>query len=39
MLAPKLIQATRRRTHESEKTRVQVEHFSRRFPEMTIEDG
>ena len=25
--------------HESERTRVQVEHFSKRFPEMTIEDG
>ena len=24
---------------QSEKTRVQVEHFSKRFPEMTIEDG
>jgi 2-oxo-hept-3-ene-1,7-dioate hydratase len=25
--------------HESEKSRAQVEHFSRRYPEMTIEDG
>ena len=25
--------------HESEKTRVQVEHFSKRFPGMTIDDG
>jgi 2-oxo-hept-3-ene-1,7-dioate hydratase len=25
--------------HESEKSRVQVEHFSKRFPEMTVEDG
>ena len=25
--------------HQSEKTRVQVEHFSRRYPGMTIEDG
>ena len=25
--------------HQSEKTRVQVEHFSRRFPGMTVEDG
>ena len=25
--------------HESEKSRVQVEHFSKRFPEMTIDDG
>src|SRR3954471_13951289 len=28
-----------RELHESEKTRVQVEHFSKRFPGMTIEDG
>jgi 2-oxo-hept-3-ene-1,7-dioate hydratase len=25
--------------HESEKTRTQIEHFSKRYPEMTIEDG
>jgi 2-oxo-hept-3-ene-1,7-dioate hydratase len=25
--------------HQAEKNRVQVEHFSRRFPDMTIEDG
>ena len=25
--------------HQSEKTRVQIEHFSKRFPGMTIEDG
>jgi 2-oxo-hept-3-ene-1,7-dioate hydratase len=25
--------------HESERSRVQVEHFSKRFPEMTVEDG
>jgi 2-oxo-hept-3-ene-1,7-dioate hydratase len=25
--------------HESEKSRVQLEHFSKRFPDMTIEDG
>src|SRR5262249_29527357 len=28
-----------RELHESERSRVQVEHFSRRFPGMTIEDG
>jgi len=28
-----------RELHESERTRVQVEHFSRRHPGMTIEDG
>ncbi len=25
--------------HDAEKSRVQVEHFSKRFPEMTIDDG
>jgi len=25
--------------HKSEQSRVQIEHFSKRFPEMTIEDG
>ena len=25
--------------HESEKSRVQIEHFSKRYPGMTIEDG
>ena len=25
--------------HTAEKTRTQIEHFSKRFPEMTIEDG
>lgn len=25
--------------HESEKSRIQVEHFSKRFPEMTVSDG
>jgi 2-oxo-hept-3-ene-1,7-dioate hydratase len=33
------IEALARELHESEKTRVQVEHFSRRFPGMTVEDG
>ncbi|SEB24945.1 2-oxo-hept-4-ene-1,7-dioate hydratase [Variovorax sp. YR216] len=28
-----------RELHESEKSRVQIEHFSKRFPGMTIEDG
>ena len=39
MLAPELIRQLASELHESEKTRVQVEHFSRRYPEMTIEDG
>src|SRR3546814_3430639 len=28
-----------RELHESEKTGVQIEHFSKRYPDMTIEDG
>src|SRR6478735_4017832 len=39
MLAPELIRQLASELHESEKTRVQVEHFSKRHPEMTIEDG
>jgi 2-oxo-hept-3-ene-1,7-dioate hydratase len=34
-----LIQQLARELHQSEKSRVQVEHFSKRFPGMTIEDG
>jgi len=34
-----LVQQLARELHESEKSRVQVEHFSKRFPGMTIEDG
>ncbi|MBI5278789.1 MAG: 2-oxo-hepta-3-ene-1,7-dioic acid hydratase [Burkholderiales bacterium] len=34
-----LIQQLARELHASEQSRVQVEHFSRRFPGMTIEDG
>ena len=39
MLAPELIRQLAAELHESEKTRVQVEHFSKRHPGMTIEDG
>src|SRR3954462_3810935 len=39
MFAPELIQKLAVELHESEKSRVQVEHFSKRFPGMTIEDG
>jgi len=39
MLEPELIQQLAAELHESERTRVQVEHFSKRFPGMTIEDG
>ena len=34
-----LIQQLAAELHQSEKTRVQVEHFSKRYPGMTIEDG
>jgi 2-oxo-hept-3-ene-1,7-dioate hydratase len=37
--APELVQKLAAELHESEKTRVQVEHFSRRYPGMTIADG
>jgi 2-oxo-hept-3-ene-1,7-dioate hydratase len=39
MLDKKLIQQLAAELHESEKSRVQVRHFSMRYPEMTIEDG
>ena len=34
-----LIQQLATELHQSEQTRVQVEHFSKRFPGMTVEDG
>ena len=37
--SPDHIQALARELNDSERTRVQVEHFSKRFPGMTIEDG
>src|SRR3954468_18404062 len=39
MLNPELITQLAAELHASEKSRVQVEHFSKRFPGMTIEDG
>ncbi|CAN7179603.1 MULTISPECIES: 2-oxo-hept-4-ene-1,7-dioate hydratase [unclassified Variovorax] len=39
MLDKKIIQQLAAELHESEKSRVQLQHFSRRFPEMTVEDG
>lgn len=39
MFDVQLIQKLAGELHESERTRVQVEHFSKRFPGMTIEDG
>lgn len=39
MFPKDLIAQLARELHDSERTRVQVEHFSKRFPGMTIEDG
>jgi 2-oxo-hept-3-ene-1,7-dioate hydratase len=39
MLDKKLIHQLAAELHESEKSRVQVRHFSMRHPEMTVEDG
>ncbi len=39
MLDQATIAALARELHRAEKTRVQVEHFSKRYPGMTIEDG
>jgi 2-oxo-hept-3-ene-1,7-dioate hydratase len=39
MLSPDQIGQLAAELHRSEATRVQVEHFSRRFPGMTVEDG
>jgi len=36
---PEQVQSLARELHESERSRVQVEHFSKRHPGMTIEDG
>ena len=37
--SPDLVRQLARELDTSERTRVQVEHFSKRFPAMTIEDG
>lgn len=39
MLDDALIQRLAQELHQSEKSRVQIEHFSKRFPGMTVEDG
>ncbi|MBP7565039.1 MAG: 2-oxo-hepta-3-ene-1,7-dioic acid hydratase [Burkholderiaceae bacterium] len=39
MLAPELIEQLAAELHRAETTRTQVEHFSKRFPQMTIADG
>lgn len=39
MFTKELTEKLARELHESEKTGVQIEHFSKRYPDMTIEDG
>src|SRR4029453_15518591 len=39
MLAPDTIAALAAELHDAEKRRIQVRHFSKRHPQMTIEDG
>ena len=39
MLSDELIQQLAAELHQSERTRIQVEHFSKRYPEMNIQDG
>jgi 2-oxo-hept-3-ene-1,7-dioate hydratase len=39
MLSPENIRTLARRLYEARKTRVQLRHFSREFPAMSIEDG
>jgi len=39
MFSPDLIAQLARELQESERSRVQLEHFSKRFPGMTVEDG
>ena len=39
MFEKDLVERLARELHEAERTRVQVEHFSKRHPGMTIEDG
>jgi len=39
MLAEEVIRALAQELYQARKTRVQVRHFSRRFPAMTIDDG
>jgi len=39
MISPELVAQLAQELDRSERTRVQVQHFSKRFPGMTIEDG
>lgn len=39
MFSPELIAQLAAELDQSERTRIQVEHFSKRYPDMTVEDG
>lgn len=39
MLSTELIQQLAAELHQSEKTRIQIQHFSKRFPNITVQDG
>ena len=39
MFSKEIINKLADELHESEKSGVQIEHFSKRYPDMTIEDG
>ncbi len=39
MFPTKLLQELARELDQSQKSRIQIEHFSKRYPEMSIEDG
>jgi 2-oxo-hept-3-ene-1,7-dioate hydratase len=39
MLAPELLTTLARRLYDARRSRVQVRHFSKEYPQMTIEDG
>src|SRR5689334_21539262 len=39
MLTPEVVQQLARRLYEARKNRVQLRHFSKQHPHMTIEDG
>jgi 2-oxo-hept-3-ene-1,7-dioate hydratase len=39
MFSDDLIKKLAAELHQSEQSRVQIEHFSKRHPDMTVEDG
>ena len=39
MLSPAIVKSLARELYDARKSRTQLRHFSKRFPEMTIEDG